>query len=193
MLRWNRLSLKRCSKSTSLFTRWTFWSLRRLLWICSKISRCCGKNFSLCWHARGTEQLLEHHGTCWKSLCRTNDVGFWKAQGLAALPNVVPPVAWICFAIKFSTFSRLFIRKLGLYSWICTGELLQKQQFLDLLGAHAAGLTEEFSTTFFVWMLTVLHSASWLVVGELVRTFQLSHTQWLQVQIYIAHGMDTPP
>ena len=28
------------------------------------------------------------------------------------------------FTIKFSTFSRLFIRKLGLYSWICTGELL---------------------------------------------------------------------
>ena len=64
------------------------------------------------------------------------------------------------FTIKFSTFSRLFIRELDLYSWICTGELLQKQQFLDLLRAHAAGLTEEFSTTFFVWMLAVLHSSS---------------------------------
>ena len=32
------------------------------------------------------------------------------------------------FAIKFSTFSRLFIRELGLCSWICTGELLQKTQ-----------------------------------------------------------------
>ena len=55
---------------------------------------------------------------------------------------------------------------------------------LDLLQVHAAGSTEELTTA----SCEELHKTTNTYMGRVVENFPASHTQWLQVQIYILYG-----
>ena len=55
---------------------------------------------------------------------------------------------------------------------------------LDLPQVHAAGSTEELTTT----SCEELHKTANTYMERVVENFPALHTQWLQVQIYILYG-----
>ena len=59
-----------------------------------------------------------------------------------------------------------------------------KNEPLDLPQVHAAGSTEELTTT----SCEELHKTANTYMERVVENFPALHTQWLQVQIYILYG-----
>ena len=127
MLRWNRLSLK-SARSLPLY------SLDELFEVYGGCFGFVQKLVDAAERTSACADMPEEPNSCWNIMELVGSLFVGPATWASRRPKGSLLYQMLFrlsfesgFTIKFSTFSRLFIRKLGLCSWICTGELLLRR------------------------------------------------------------------